>query len=168
MKSYTIRRSFLLPLGILLLLALLLFAVVLAQGQPKVKAILLGVLILPVCGLFVESFFRRAVIDLEKITVYKPFRQKSIPFDEVTSVETILVKKRAFITICTEEAFLILSNAYADFPGLVHDLLGKVPAGAITEETASMAEAPPIKSSDIVSCWFGVLLLAMILVLQFV
>ena len=168
MKSYTIRQSFLLPLGLLLLLALLLFAVVLAQGQSVGKAIVLGALILPVCGLFVESFFRRAGVAEDAISVFKPFRQKSIAYADVTSVETIQVKKRAFLTLCSEEDFLILSNAYAGFPELVRDLLERVPPGSITEETAKMAEAPPVKSSDIISCWFAVILMAIILVLQFV
>ncbi|PLX97846.1 MAG: hypothetical protein C0623_14330 [Desulfuromonas sp.] len=168
MQSYTIRRSFLAPLGILLLLTLLLFAVVLAQGQPTVKAVILAILLVPVSALFVESFFRRVGVDNEQVTVFKPFRQKSLRFAEITSVETILVKKRAFITLSSTESFLILSNAYAEFPEMVRNLLEKVPSESVTEETARMAEAPPVKSSDIVSCWFAVVLMAIILVLQFV
>ena len=168
MQAYTIRRSFLMPLGILLLQALFLFAVVIAQGQPKAKAIMLGVLIIPVAGLFAESFFRRIVVDAEKITAYRPFRQKSLSYADIVSTETIQVKKRVFLTLSSDEDFLIISNAYADFPKLVEDLLGKVPESSITEETSKMAEAVPIKSSDIISCWFGVILLAIILVLQFV
>ena len=156
------------PLALLLLLVLLLFVTILAQGQPKAKAVILGVLILPVCGLFFESFFRRISIAADQITMFKPFRQKNMVFADVTSVDTIQVKKRAFLTLSTEEDFLIISNAYADFPSLVRELLEKVPAKAITEETAKMAEAPPNKSSDIVSCWFAVILMTIILVLQFV
>ncbi len=168
MKSYTIRRSFLLPLGILLLQTLLLFAIVVAQGQPKVKAIVLGILIIPVAGLFAESFFRRIVVAADAVTALRPFRQKRLAYDEITAVDTIQVKKRAFLTVSTEDHFVIISNAYADFPALVADLLEKVPAESISEDTSRMAEAPPVKSSDIYSCWFGVVLLAIIMVLQFV
>ncbi|NIQ96684.1 MAG: hypothetical protein GWN87_22715 [Desulfuromonadales bacterium] len=168
MQSYTIRRSFLLPLGILLLQVLLLFAIVVAQGQPKSKAIVLGILAIPVVGLFVESFFRRIVVAGEAVTAFRPFRQKSLAYDEITAVDTIQVKKRAFLTVSSEEDFIIISNAYADFPALLESLLEKVPAEKISEDTARMAEAPPVKSSDIVSCWFGVVLLAILMVLQFV
>lgn len=168
MKSYSIRRSFLLPLGILLLESLLLFAVVVAQGQPKAKAIILGFMIVPVAGLFVESFFRRVVVGDTAVSVFRPFRQKNMNFAEMTSVETIRVKKRVFMTLSSESDFIILSNAYAEFPDLVKTLLDRVPAATISDETVEMAESPPVKSSDIVSCWFGAILLAIILVLQFV
>jgi len=167
-QSYTIRRSFLLPLSILLLQALFLFAVVIAQDQPKAKAIVLGLLLIPVAGLFAESFFRRIGVAADRVTAFRPFRQKSLIYADIVSTETIQVKKRVFLTLSSEEDFLIISNAYADFPKLVKDLLGKVPAESVTEETSTMAEAVPTKSSDIVSCWFGVVLLGIILVLQFV
>ena len=168
MTFFTIRRSFLLPLGLLLLLTLVLFVVVLVQDQPTIKSVILGILLLPISGLFFESYYRRVGIEELEVTVFKPLRLKTIKFADVTSVETIQVKKRAFLTLCSEEDFLILSNAYADFPELVRLLLEKVPAGTITDETAKMAEAPPVKSSDIVSCWLGVVLMAIMLVLQFI
>ena len=168
MQSYTIRRSFLLPLGILLLQALFLFAIVIAQGQPKAKAIILGIMIIPIAGLFAESFFRRIVVSADRVTAFRPFRQKSLDYADITSTETIQVKKRVFLTLSTEDDFLIISNAFADFPKLVQALLEKVPPGSISEETLSMAEKVPVKSADIVSCWFGVILLAIILTLQFV
>jgi len=167
MQVFTIRRSFLLPLGILLFLALLLLTVVLVQGQPTIKAVLLGVMILPVAGLFIESFFRRIGITAEAVTAFKPLRQKVLNFSDIVSVDTIQVKKRVFLTLSSEDHFLIISNAYADFPELVKSLLPKVTAEAISEETTKMAADPPTKSSDILSCWLGVLLLAIILVLQF-
>lgn len=168
MKSYTIRRSFLLPLGILLLQALLLFAIVIIQGQPTVKAVILGILLLPVTGLFAESFFRRIVVDEEKLTSFRPFRQRSLLFSDIVATDTIRVKKRVFLTLSSEEHFIIISNAYDNFPRLVGELLEKVPPASVSDETRQMAENVPVKSSDIISCWFGVVLLAIILVLQFV
>jgi hypothetical protein len=49
---------------------------------------------------------------------------------------------------------------------LVRDLLARVPAASVSEETRRMAEAPPTKSSDIVSCWLAVVLVAFILYTQ--
>ena len=168
MQSYTIRRSFLLPLGILLLQALFLFAIVIAQGQPRIKAILLGILLIPVAGLFAESFFRRIAVAADRVTAFRPFRRKSLVYTDIVAADTIQVKKRVFLTLSSEADFLIISNAYADFPKLVHELLERLPPEAITEETRAMAKNVPVKSSDIVSCWFGVALLTIILVLQFV
>lgn len=168
MNNFQIRRTFLLPLGILLILSLLLLATVLIQGQPTVKAVILGILILPISGLFLESFFRRVHFDDEAITIYKPFREKRLKFAELTEVETLQVKKRVFLTLSTMEDFMIMSNAYADFPLLVNTILEHSPDRIITDETRRMAANPPSKSSDIFSCWLAAILMAIILVLQFV
>lgn len=168
MNNFQIRRTFLLPLGILLILSLLLLATVLIQGQPIIKAVILGILIVPISGLFFESFFRRIHFDDVAVTVFKPFREKSLKFEELTEVETLQVKKRVFLTLSTEEDFIIMSNAYADFPLLVNAILEHAPDQVITDETRKMAAHPPVKSSDIFSCWLAAILMVIILVLQFV
>ena len=167
LNDFKIRRTFLLPLGILLGLSLLLWVTVLLQGQPKIKLVVLGIMILPISGLFFESFFRRIHFDEEAITVFKPFRKKSLKFSELTEVETLQVKKRVFLTLSTEEDFFIMSNAYADFPLLVNSILSHAPDRIVTDDTRQMAADPPIKSSDILSCWFAAILMAIILGLQF-
>lgn len=167
-RTFHIRRTFLLPLGLLLVLCLALLATSIYQHQPVAKPLILGCIILPVAILFVESAFRRAIIGAQDITVLKLLRRKTLTFADMTSVETVMVRKRAFLTISAGEDFLILSNAYADFPGLVHDLLARVPPAVISEESRQMAAAPPVKSSDIVSCWLAVALMAWILYLQLV
>ena len=162
-RTFRIRKAFLAPLGLLLVLCLVLLGITLAQGQPPGKAMILAFIILPVAGLFVESLFRRTVIDRETLSVHKLLRRATLPLSGITSVDTVMVRKRVFLTVSAGENFLIMSNAYADFPGLVRTLLGRVPEGSVSEETRKMAESPPAKSSDIVSCWLAVALLLLIL-----
>lgn len=165
-QSFRIRRSFLLPLGLLLLLAGALFVVCLVQGEPIAKALILGFIMLPVVVLFVESVFRRTVLTGEGVVVFKLLRKKELKFAEMTAVETVQVRKRVFLTLCAGDDFLIISNAYGSFPALVQSLLARVPAAAISEETRRMAAAPPVKSTDVISCWLAVALLAFILYIQ--
>jgi len=166
-KTFVIRRGFLLPLGFLLLETLALLVVCLAQHQPIAKALILLFLILPIAGLFVESLFRELVVTRDGLTAKRLFRQKTIRFSEVTELETVLVRNRAYMTLCAGDEFLIFSNSYAEFPQLVSELMTRIPVGTASEATTRMAEAPPSKKSDIVSCWIGVVLLAYILYLQF-
>ncbi len=165
-QVYAIRKEFLLPLGILLLQSLALFVICLVKGEPTAKVVILGAIILPIAGLFVESVLRRVEVAETGVTVFKVLRKKTLHFSDLTAVETVQVRKRAFLTLSSEEDFVILSNAYAGFPALVHSLLARVPEGVISPETRQMAQNPPRKSSDIVSCWVGVLLLALILYSQ--
>jgi hypothetical protein len=161
--DFRIRKAFLLPLGLLLLLCLVLLVCCFVLGEPPAKAFILIAMILPVLVLFVESVFRHVVFDDTQLTAHKLLRNKTLSWADITAVETVMVRKRAFLTICAGEEFLILSNAYADFPDLVRNLLERVQPASISEETRSMAEAPPIKSGDIVSCWLAVALLLLIL-----
>lgn len=165
-RVFAIRRGFLLPLGLLLLQSLVLLVICLVKGEPLAKVIILGAIILPIAGLFVESAWRRVFVTETGVTVFKVLRKKTLLFSDLTEVETVQVRKRAFLTLSTAEDFLILSNAYAGFPALVQDLLERVPEATISAETRKMAQNPPLKSSDIVSCWVGVLLLTLILYSQ--
>ena len=165
-EIFVIRRAFLIPLGLLLLLCLVLLGVCFIQNEPGGKIMILSFITLPVAVLFVESIFRRVAIDGEKVTMFKFLRRRSLRLSEVTAVETVQVRKRAFLTLCAGDDFLIMSNAYGDFPRLVQRLLPRVPAETVTEDTRRMAAAPPRKSTDIVSCWLAVALLALILLIQ--
>ncbi len=136
------------------------------QGEPRGKVLILSVIIAPVTVLFVESLFRRTVIGQDRVTVFKLLRRREVRFSDVTSVETVQVRKRAFLTLCAGDEFLILSNAYGDFPRLVDALMSRVPAAAVTDETRRLAKAPPRKSTDIISCWLAVALLTFILLIQ--
>ena len=163
---FSIRKAFLFPLGLLLFLSLTLLAVCVIQGQPRAKILILGFMLLPITALFIESAFRRTVIDDREVTVFKFLRRKSLRFADVTSLETVQVRKRAFLTLSAGDDFQIFSNAYDSFPTLVEVLLARVPPHAVSEETRAMAESPPVKSADIVSCWLGVVLLSLILYIQ--
>ncbi len=164
--QFRIRRAFLLPLGLLLALSVALLIVTLLQGQSTGKIIVLSALIIPVAGIFLESATRSAEIGPEAITIHKFLRNRSLRYDEVTEVEAVVVKKRAFLSISSEAHFLIISNAYTDFPTLVQSLLSHVPDEVVTEQARKMAADPPVKSSDIVSCWIATTLMALILAVQ--
>lgn len=165
-QEFSIRRSFLFPLGLLLLQVGALLVVCVVRGEPAAKIFILGFIMLPVAILFVESVFRRTVLTADGVTVYKLLRQTGLKFAEMTAVETVRVRKRVFLTLCAGEDFLIISNAYANFPRLVQALLARVPAAAVSEETKQMAAAPPVKSTDVISCWLAVALMAFILYIQ--
>ena len=125
--TFYIRKGFLIPLGILSIETVALFITCFVFGEPVAKRIIVGVLILPVVVLFLECLFRRTSIDDEQMCTRKLLRRKCIPFADMTAVETVQVKKRAFVTFCTEDDFLIVSNAYTNFPAMIEALLQRVP-----------------------------------------
>lgn len=166
-QTFVIRRGFLVPLGLLLLEILALLVICLVQQQPIAKVVILVGLTLPIAGLFVESCFRRLVLDADRLTAKRLLREKTLHLAEITDFDTVIVRNRVYLTLTAGDEFLILSNSYADFPRLVNGLIERIPPDVVSEATRRMAEAPPRKTSDIVSGWLGVVLLVYILYAQF-
>jgi hypothetical protein len=163
-----IRRAFVVPMGLLAALMVALLIVCTFQGQPTAKIILLVFFILPIMTLFVESAFRRLVVAQDGITAFRPFRQRQIRFADVTSLETVRVRNRVFMTLAAgDDDFLIISNSYGNFPALVDLLIAEVPEGTVTEETQELANKPISRQADIFTAWFAVIALVYVLVAQF-
>ncbi len=168
MKRYVLRRAFVMPLGLVLLLMGALLVVSVQHGQPLAKVAFLLVFAAPVTVLFVESLMRRLEIDADGVTAIRLLRRKRIEFANVTALEAVQVRSRVFLTLVAgEDEFLIISNGYADFPGLVHALVAALPETAVTEETRQLAAAPPVRYADVAMAWFAVVAMVYVLVAQF-
>jgi len=167
-RTFVIRRTFVVPMGLLIALTVALLGVTVLQGQPIAKVIILAGLILPLALLFVESAWRRVVVEEDGVTAYRPFRQRRVDFAAVTSLESVRVRNRVFLTLVAgDDDFLIISNSYADFPDLLTTLMARVPDGAITPETQQLAKEPPRRQADVFTAWFAVVALAYVLIAQF-
>lgn len=167
-RSYVIRRAFVLPLGLAVVLILALLAVSILHGQPIAKIAFLVVFAVPVMVLFIASAFRRLTIDTGGVTVASPFRTKHIDFTRVTALETVQVRSRVFLTLSAgEDEFLIISNGYGDFAGIIRAVMESVPPAAITDEARQLAAAPPTRHADVVMAWFTVVALVYVLAAQF-
>lgn len=167
-KTFVIRRAFIVPMGLLIALMLSLLVVCVVQAQPLARIIILAVMIVPLAVFFVESTFRSLILDHDGITALRPFRQRRVCFADVTSLETVQVRSRVFMTLAAgEDDFLIISNAYGNFPALVDCLISAVPKGSVTEETQQLAKKPPIRQAEIFTVWFAVIALIYVLIAQF-
>lgn len=165
-EIFLIRRTFLLPLGLLLVAMIALFILCLIQGEERSRIAILGLLILPATILFAESVFRRIEISDEEMTTFRFMRRKSLRIADITEVESIRIRGRAFLTLCAGDDFIIFTNAYERFPQLLATLLSKTPDHVVSAETVALAASPPVKISDIVSCWVGFVLMLFFFFLQ--
>ena len=167
MQTYRIRRSFLLPLGLVVLLCLVLVGVVILQHQPAVKLLVVGCALLPLGYLLFECGVRRIEIDSAGLRMIRLGRVRTFAWNEITAVETVRVRQRVFLTISAGEEFLIIANMYAGFDRLLNAVLERVPAATISAETRTLAQTPPVKYSDIVILWGLVLMMAYLIYAQF-
>ncbi|MBE0582518.1 MAG: hypothetical protein IH612_02010 [Desulfofustis sp.] len=163
---YSIRKNFLIPLGLVVLLSIVLLISALLLQLPTAKTIILGAFLLPACIIFAESCLRKVHIDEDAIEVNKLFRSKRISYTDLTAVDTIQVRKRVFVSLSSENDFMILSNSYDHFGLLLKQLVAKVPESVVSDETQKLVENPPQKCSDIFSAWLAVAVLALIIYVQ--
>ena len=167
-RTFVIRRAFVVPMGLLIVLTVALLVVCVIQSQPIAKTIILAVLIVPMAVFFVESAFRRLVLGRDRVTAFRPFRQRQILFADVTSLETVQVRSRVFMTLVAgPDDFLIISNSYGDFPALVASLVAAVPEGTVTEETQILAKQPTLRHADVFTAWFAVIAMLYVVIAQF-
>lgn len=167
-KTFVIRRSLVVPMGLLIALTMALLVVCIIQAQPLAKIIILVVLIVPLSALFAECAFRRIVIGQDEVTAFRPFRQRQMCFADVTSLETVKVRNRVFMTLSAgEDDFLIISNSYGNFPAMLEGLAAVVPEGTVTEETQQLMQQPPRRQADTFTVWFAVLAMVYVLMAQF-
>ncbi|OEU71967.1 MAG: hypothetical protein BA864_15860 [Desulfuromonadales bacterium C00003093] len=163
---FSIRRSFLLPLGLIVLLTLILLISCLLLQVPLAKTLILAAFMIPAILLFAESCLRRVYIEEDGIQINKLFRNKRISYAEMTEIDTVVVRKRAFVSLSSETDFIVLSNSYDHFDQLLTELLARAPATVISEETKKLASQPPKKSSDMFSAWLAVVVLVVIIYVQ--
>lgn len=167
-STFVIRRSVVIPLGLLFILTLALLIVCLLQGQAVAKIVILAILLLPLAALFLESARRRIEISTDSVKAFRSFQERQMALAEVTALETVKVRNRVFLTLSAgEDEYLIISNSYADFPALARRLVAAVPATAVTEETRQLVDGPPVRHADMISIWLAVIALVYILIAQF-
>lgn len=165
-STYRIRKSFLLPLGLVVILCLALLVSAVLLGLPAAKIIIVCALSLPVTLLLAESKVRCVTINAEALQIKKLLKTKTLPFTDMTAIDTVRVRKRVFISLSSEDDFLIISNSYENFGTLVEELINYAPEEAISPESRELAQNPPDKCSDVFSAWLAVAVLTMILFVQ--
>jgi hypothetical protein len=167
-RTFVIRRTFVFPMALVIVLTAVLLVVCLVQGQAMAKVVILAGLIIPLVVIFVETAFRRVVVDQEGVTAFRPFRQRRVMFSDVTELDTVRVRSRVFMTLSAgPDVFLIISNSYQDFSALLEGLIAAVPEGCVTEATQQLAKQPPLRHADVFTVWFAVVALVYVLIAQF-
>lgn len=161
--TFTIRRVFLIPLGLLLLTQILLLTVCLVQGQTGSRPLVLGAIVIVLGALFAENLSRRIDLSEGSIAIKRLFRRKVLPYRELTGVEAVVLRRRAFITLWKDDNFLLVSNAYERFPTLTAELIRRVPEGVISEEAVPILENPPRYNGHTFICWVALFFSLLIL-----
>jgi len=83
---YTIRRAFLVPLGVDAFLLFCLFVISLLPQGSTTERLVFAFFFFPSCYLFLECFFRRVTVDDGGIVLRRLWREKGVPWEGITHI----------------------------------------------------------------------------------
>jgi hypothetical protein len=165
-RVYTIRRAFLIPLGIdaLLLLCLLLISLLL-QGSTT-ERLVFAFFFFPSGYLFLECFFRRVTVDDEGIALRRLWREKRVPWEGITHIGGLSLHKKVYLLLTTVRGFFIVSNAYEGFPELTEEVVSHVDPDRVEEEVRRQAGRTPSGIAHIAMAWIAAVFMAGIILIK--
>jgi hypothetical protein len=165
-KIFKIRQALLIPFAINTgLLLILLCLSIFFKGSP-IERIVLTVIFIPTLILFLEAANRTATMGEQGIILRKFLRKQDLRWENITHVGCLIIRKRVYLLLTTTKGFHILSNAYDDFSALVRSIVDHVGIDKSEEEVRHQIENPLKNSSDLVSMWFAVIVIAGIIIMK--
>jgi hypothetical protein len=165
-QVYTIRRAFLIPLGIdtFLLLFLLVFSF-LQPGSTTERAVF-AFFFLPSLYLFLDNISRRITLDDEGIAFQRLWKEKKIHWDGVTHVGGLILHGRVYLLFTTARGFFIASNAYGRFPELTEGLLSHIDPARVEEAARPQAGHASSGKAHIAMAWVAAVLMVGIILMR--
>ena len=164
-RHYTIRRAFLIILGLDAFLLFCLFLISLLTKGNTMEKFVLMLFFLPALVLFLECLFRRIAVAEEGLAIRKLGRKKTLLWDEITRVGYLILHKKVYLLLTTVKGFFVISNAFQGFPRLVEEVVAHVEPDRVEQDVRLQAGRSLKGVANIVAAWVAaVLMMAMILI----
>jgi hypothetical protein len=163
---YTIRRAFLIPLGVDTFLLFCLWVISLLPQGSTTERLVFAVFFFPSCYLLLDSVFRRVTVDDGGIVLRRLWRKKGVPWEGITHIGGLSLHKKVYILLTTVKGFFIVSNAYEGFPDLTEEILSHVDPARVEEEVRLQTGRSPSGIAHIVMAWIAALFMVGIILIK--
>ena len=150
---YTIRRAFLIPLGVDAFLLFCLFVISMLSQGSTTERLVFAVFFFPSCYLFLECFFRRVTVDEKGIVLRRLWREKSVPWEGITHIGGLSLHRKVYILLTTVRGFFIVSNAYERFSELTEEIVSHVDLAKVEEEVRPQTGGSPSGIAHVAMAW---------------
>ncbi|HOF05076.1 MAG TPA: hypothetical protein PK175_01575 [Syntrophales bacterium] len=169
-KTYRIRRSFLVPLAVDVLLLFALLVISLTYKGSGTERIFLASLSLFSLPILAEAALRKVIVSEGGVALKKLGKLRELLWSDITHVGCLKVRSRVYILLTTKKGFHIISNAYDSFAALVGDIVGHLDAEKIEieAEAKEQIDNPTRNSSDLMAAWIAAVVLAAIIYVKFI
>ena len=162
---YKVKRAFLVPFSIMVVLLFLLLGISLITGQAWEK-IILAVLCVIILTIDIEAARRGIIANEEGLKIKKFFREKNFTWPEITHLAVVVMRNKAYFLLTTTKGFYIFSNLLENHALLIRFLLDKLGQEKVEVEVTNYLENPIERSSLIVMSWVAVIVISIIIILK--
>lgn len=161
-RIYRIRRAFLTPFALVVILLFVLLLLSFVNGSPA-ERVALAVIFPVALLLFFVSVRRRIVVSEGGIRLRKFLKDRELCWGDITQVGLLAIRQKVYLLLTTKKGFHILSNAYGDFPLLVRDITGQVDGEKVEQGVSEQIEHPLINNAPLFSTWGAALIIIFII-----
>jgi hypothetical protein len=165
-RVYTIRRAFLIPLGVDALLLFCLFALSLSSPGSMTERLVFAIFFFPSLYLFLECLFRRVTVDERGIALRRLWREKRVSWEEITHIGGLSLHKKVYLLLTTVKGFLIVSNAYGEFSDLAAEIVSHVDLTNVEEEVRLLAMRSPSGVAHIAMAWIAAVFMVGVILIK--
>lgn len=148
------------PFSLVVLLLFLLLLISLIFRGTYAERIFLAVIFVITFLVFLEAKSRTVGIGDRGVRLKKFLRTKEVGWEDITHVGALTLRSKAYLLLTTAKGFLILSNAYENFPLLIRDIVEHTSEEQVEEEVRYQMEHPVVSWGNVIAAWIAAAVIA--------
>lgn len=164
--TYRIRKSLLIPLAIDTFFLFVLLVIVFFTDAHPAERVVLSVIFIPLAYSFLESIFRKTTVETKGIQIQKLLRRKALDWNDITNIDTIILRKKIYLILTTTKGFCTLSNSYGNFTNLTREIIEHIDSDKVEKSVRDIIKQPIHKIWDVVGTWLAAILLFFIIYMK--
>jgi hypothetical protein len=165
-RIYTIRKAFLVPLGVDAFLLCVLFVISMLMQGSATERLVFAIFFVPSLYVFFACLLRRVTVDGERIVIRKLLREKGVSWEGITHVGGLSMHNKVYLLLTTVNGFFIISNAYGGFSDLTAEIVSRVDRTRVEEEVRLQAGRSPSGIVHAALAWTAALFMVGIILIK--
>ena len=165
-RLYRIRKAFLVPLGLDVVLLFSLFLMALLLNGDTAERLVFALFFFPAGYLFLECLRRQVTVGEGGLVIRKLWSEKAVSWDEITHVGGLTLHKKVYLLLTTVKGFFIVSNAFEGFSALAEEIAAHCGSEKVEEEVRLQADRSAAGIAPVISAWIAAAVMIGIVLLK--
>jgi lysylphosphatidylglycerol synthetase-like protein (DUF2156 family) len=162
---FKIKKAFVIPFIMIIVLLFLLLLLSLFAGQPWEKIFLVFAFTATLL-VGIEAAKREIVVTRESLIIKKFFRSKSFSWTDITQLAVVELRNKVYFLLTTTKGFYFFSNFYENHPLLIRSIMDRLAPEKVEVEVRNYLDRPVERRSQIIFCWITAAMIAAFIILK--